>query len=64
MKAAIVGFLAALGSAIVTAVYLASIRVDDGLEALLFLPVLGVLLALTAAWAGWLEQAKANHAAC
>ena len=48
-----IGGLAALVSTVFTAIYLALIEVDDGLEALLYLPLLGAMLTIVAGLAGW-----------
>ena len=59
MNPSIWGSAAAGVAGIVTAAYLASITIDDGLEALVFLPVLGGLLALAGLRAGWRGHAIA-----
>lgn len=59
MNPSIWGSAAAGVPGIVTAAYLASITIDDGLEALVFLPVLAGLLALAGLRSGWRGHAIA-----
>ena len=40
-------------SGVITFIYLRSITIDDGLEALIFIPITGVLFALAGALGGW-----------
>ena len=52
IKPALVGVAGATGSAGATWLYLASITIDDGLEGLIYLPILGAVLAVIGGWAG------------
>ncbi len=53
IKPALVGAGAAAVSGGATWMYLASITVDDGLEGLVYLPILGVVMLLICGRAGW-----------
>lgn len=53
IKPALVGAGAAVVSGAATWLYLASITIDDGLEGLVYLPILGVVMLLICGRAGW-----------
>ena len=49
----LVGGTLALAAGGLTAIYLALITIDDGLEALMFIPILGAMYAIAGGFGGW-----------
>jgi hypothetical protein len=49
----LVGGTLALAAGGLTAIYLALISINDGLEALMFVPILGVMFAIAGGFGGW-----------
>ncbi len=49
----LVGGAITLAAAGLTAIYLALISINDGLEALMFIPILGVIFAIAGGFGGW-----------
>ncbi len=57
IRPALAGAVAAAVSAGLTRLYLATITIDDGLEGLIYLPILGVLMIMITAHGGWNARA-------
>ena len=56
IKPALAGVAAAAVSAAITWLYLVSVTIDDGLEGLIYLPILSAAMIAISARAGWRDQ--------